>query len=221
MWYYSRALSQPPDSQFSDFFSWRRLSSPASQAVENMQEAFLIAAETWAQLWGLLGWALEMPHPKAGSRGCANQPMAVRTVLSLYACLCTWLRKESHPECRSDIKSPNQRASHFIPFSVLLSLGVSHDVIKMPPSKDFSLNCMQSRTCSITAELILAWTSNSEEAKLLVLLHMDNTSLIPSGFAFSFSKPPKHSVCGLKCFFPLLLENCWSLKCETAVFIVI
>lgn len=78
--------------------------------------------------------------------------------------------------------------------------------------KDFSLTCMQSRTCSLTADLILAWTSNSEKAKLLVLLHMDNTSLIPSGFAFSFSKPLKHSVGRQKCFPPLVGELLKSQK---------
>lgn len=122
--------------------------------------------------------------------------------------LCTWLRKESHTECRNYIEPPDLMASLFIPFSLWLSLGVSHDAVKTPPSKDFFLNCMQSRTYSLTTELVLAWTSNSDEAKLLVLLYMDKTSLIPSGFAFSFPKPPTHSVCRQKHFFHLLLEKC-------------
>jgi len=48
--------------------------------------------------------------------------------------LCTWLRKESHPECQNNIKTSDPRASRFIPFSVLCSMGVSHDTIKMPSS---------------------------------------------------------------------------------------
>lgn len=146
-----------------------------------------------------------MPHTKTESRGCANQPMAVRAGLSLHTCSLHMAEEGTTPKI---VKPPDLRASHFIPFSLQVSLRVFHDAIKMPRSKDFSRNCIQRRSCSLTADLILAWTSNSEEAKLFVPLHMDNTSLIPSGFAFSSSKPPKHSVCRQKLFSPLLLENC-------------
>lgn len=147
--------------------------------------------------------------------------MAVRPSLHRDPPLCTWRRKDLHPECRSGVKPPGLRTSHFMPFSVWLSLGVCRDSVRMPPSEDLSLNCMQSRTCSLTAEPVLAWASNSEEAKLLIQWHRDNPSLIPSGFAFSFSKPPKCSVCRQRCFSPLLLENCRNLECETVVFIII
>lgn len=134
---------------------------------------------------------------------------------------CTRLRKELTLEYRSGIKPPDLWTSYFMPFSVWLSLGVCCDSIRMPPSKDLSLNCEQSRTCSLMAELVLAWASNSEEVKLLIQWHRDNPSLIPSGFAFSFSKPPKCSVCRQRCFSPVLLENSQNLACETVVFIVI
>lgn len=65
---------------------------------------------------------------------------------------------------------------------------------------------------SLSAELLLAQTRNSEEAKLFALWHMNDASL---GLAFKFAKSPKHCV-QTKAFSPLLLKNS-----ESAVVMVI
>lgn len=72
---------------------------------------------------------------------------------------------------------------------------------------DFFLNCTQKRNCNLTAEFVVASTSNSDEAKLLVLLCMDDATGIPSGSAFCFFFVHKQ-----KCFsspvVQLLNPNC-------------